>query len=67
MRNDTYVDTVLQAVNLGEDTDTVAGLAGGIAGILYGEDQIPQEWTKVLARRKDILDLAGRFSKSLLY
>jgi ADP-ribosyl-[dinitrogen reductase] hydrolase len=65
MRNDNYRDTVLQAVNLGEDTDTVAGLAGGLAGMIYGKEKIPAEWLRVLARKDDILDLAQRFSKTL--
>ena len=30
-----YRDCVLEAVNLGEDTDTVAAIAGGLAGALY--------------------------------
>ena len=66
MRNDNYRDTVLQAVNLGEDTDTVAALAGGLAGIIYGRDQIPEEWTGVLARKEDILDLSRRFSNGVI-
>jgi ADP-ribosylglycohydrolase len=65
MQNDNYKDTVLQAVNLGEDTDTVAALSGGLAGILYGMEQIPDDWIAFLARKKDILDLAARFSASL--
>ena len=65
MRNDNYRNTVLQAVNLGEDTDTVSALAGGLAGIIYGRDQIPDEWTRVLARKEDIMELAVRFSNSL--
>jgi ADP-ribosyl-[dinitrogen reductase] hydrolase len=66
MRNDNYRDTVLQAVNLGEDTDTVAALAGGLAGIIYGRDQIPEEWTAILVRKEDILELAVRFSNSVI-
>jgi ADP-ribosylglycohydrolase len=62
MRNDNFPDTVLQAVNLGEDTDTVAALAGGLAGIIYGIDQVPENWTNTLVRKEDILDLALRFS-----
>ncbi|MCX6246268.1 MAG: ADP-ribosylglycohydrolase family protein [Bacteroidetes bacterium] len=65
MRNDNYTDTVLQAVNLGEDTDTVGALTGGLAGMIYGRNQMPEEWIRVLARKEDILDLAQRFSKTL--
>ena len=39
-----YRDAVLKAVNLGEDTDTVAAICGGLAGIYYGFDDIPSEW-----------------------
>lgn len=65
MKYDNFSDTVLAAVNLGEDTDTVAALAGSLAGMIYGMEQIPEEWLEVLARKDDILDLAHRFSDSL--
>lgn len=35
-RYDTFRDTVLAAVNLGDDTDTTGAVAGGLAGIVYG-------------------------------
>lgn len=38
LNTDSYKYCVLKAVNLGEDTDTVAAVAGGLAGILYGYD-----------------------------
>ena len=48
LTTDSYKDAVLKAVNLGEDTDTVAAVAGGLAGALYGYEAIPQEWKDVL-------------------
>ena len=36
LTTDNYKDCVLKAVNLGEDTDTIAAVAGGLAGIYYG-------------------------------
>jgi ADP-ribosyl-[dinitrogen reductase] hydrolase len=50
----TYKDSILKAVNLGEDTDTVAAVAGGLAGILYGYEQIPSEWIDKLAAKEVI-------------
>ena len=50
LRSSTYSQTVLDAINLGEDTDTTACVAGGMAGVLYGEDAIPKDW---LARLRD--------------
>lgn len=55
-----YAETVLKAVNLGGDTDTTGAIAGGLAGIYYGFDSIPSEWLEILARRDDIVELAGR-------
>ena len=43
-----YRDAVLKAVNLGDDTDTVGAVAGGLAGIIYGTEGIPEEWINSL-------------------
>lgn len=50
-----YADCVLAAVNLGDDTDTTAAVAGALAGIVYGEDEIPAEWLSLL-RGKDVIE-----------
>ena len=62
LRHDTYAATVLAAVNLGEDTDTTAAVAGGLAGLYYGESGFPDEWLETLVRRADIEDLAARLA-----
>lgn len=64
-KEDNYKSTVLRAVNLGNDTDTVAAIAGGLAGILYGYESIPQEWIDVIAHKKDILNLCDRLELKL--
>lgn len=59
-----YRDCVLEAVNLGGDTDTIAAVAGGLAGIIYGcggEKGIPDEWIAQIARKDWIFDLCERF------
>ncbi len=57
-----YREAVLKAVNLGEDTDTTAAVTGGLAGLLYGWNTIPEHWLHQLARRNDIEDLAERLA-----
>ena len=52
---DNYKEAVLKAVNLGDDTDTVAAVAGGLAGIMYGMEGIPAEWIDAL-RGKEVID-----------
>ena len=51
INTNTYKDCVLKAVNLGDDTDTVAAIAGGLAGLYYGYESIPVEWLDVIKRR----------------
>ena len=62
---DSYKECVLKAVNLGEDTDTVAAVAGGLAGALYGLDAIPTEWLDTLIKREYIEELCEKFCAAL--
>ncbi len=55
LQTDNYQNAVLKAVNLGDDTDTVGAVTGGLAGILYGYSGIPGEWIDVL-RKKELID-----------
>ncbi|MBU3113920.1 ADP-ribosylglycohydrolase family protein [Clostridium lacusfryxellense] len=55
-----YKECVLLAVNLGEDTDTVAAVAGGLAGLYYGYESIPKEWLAVIGRRDYIESLSNQ-------
>ncbi len=46
--NNSYEETVKAAISLGDDTDTTACIAGGIAGLKFGFEAIPQRWTENL-------------------
>lgn len=66
LKTDSYRECVLTAVNLGGDTDTIAAVAGGLAGILYGvggEKGIPEEWIEQIAKRDEIKQLCERFAQ----
>jgi ADP-ribosylglycohydrolase len=58
-----YTESVLKAVNLGEDTDTTAAITGGLAGLYHGFENIPDDWIKALAKTAEIEDLCVRFEK----
>ena len=60
MTTDSFAECVLKAVNLGDDTDTVAAVAGGLAGALYGLDGIPQDWLDKLKWREWIEEMCER-------
>jgi ADP-ribosylglycohydrolase len=62
LKNNNYKDTVLAAVNLGNDTDTIAAIAGGLAGILYGFESIPSNWINDLQKKEEIMALADKFT-----
>ncbi len=50
---DSYEKVVKKAISFGNDTDTTACIAGGIAGIKFGIEGIPQKWRDNL-RGKEI-------------
>ena len=67
LNTENYRDCTLLAVNLGEDTDTTAAIAGGVAGLLYGVEGIPTGWLEKLARREWIEGLCDRFAENLTF
>ena len=63
LNKNNYRDTVLSIINLGHDTDTSAAIVGGLAGIYYGTDKIPQNWINTLARKDDIIELGNKLNE----
>lgn len=71
-RAERFEDAVIAAIDLGGDTDTVAAVAGGLAGAIWGADAIPERWTtplhghlttatgRVTYRHRDLVDLTHR-------
>ncbi|MEH2320101.1 ADP-ribosylglycohydrolase family protein [Nostoc sp.] len=65
LNSSSYSEAVLKAINLGGDTDTTAAVTGGLAGIYYGVENIPQKWMNQIARKQDIIYLAERFTRAV--
>ena len=57
-----YAECVERAISYGHDTDTTAAIAGGLAGIVYGVDGIPNEWLHALRGRTIVEDIAARLA-----
>lgn len=57
VNSSSYEEVILKAVNLGDDTDTVAAITGGLAGLYYGYDNIPDKWKSKLQKREWIESL----------
>lgn len=56
-----YEEAVLKAVNLGEDTDTVAAVTGSMAGAIWG---VPEKWKSAIKNKELIEEVFERFVDS---
>lgn len=65
LNSKSYEEAVLKAVNLGDDTDTTGAITGGLAGIYYGVESIPQKWINALINLELIEDLCKKFANTL--
>ncbi len=58
LNTNSYKECTLKAVNLGNDTDTVSAIAGGLAGLYYGYENIPEDWVACIPKKEWIIELA---------
>jgi len=63
LKNDNFEATALCAVNLGKDTDTVAAIACGLAGLYYGYQNIPEVWLDKIQQRENIEKLCEKMNE----
>jgi len=59
-RADSFEAVVVEAVNLGGDSDTLGAVAGQFAGAIFGASAIPQRWLTTLLSRERLAGLANR-------
>lgn len=65
LNTDNYESAVEQAVNLGNDTDTIGAITGGINGIIYGKKAIPQRWLTKLKKKEYLENLSKQFTNTI--
>jgi ADP-ribosyl-[dinitrogen reductase] hydrolase len=53
-------NSIVAAVNLGQDADTTGAVTGALAGARWGMRAIPQRWLDVLLPREELTELADR-------
>ncbi len=61
-----FSEAVLNAVNLGDDADSVAAVAGQLAGARYGLSEIPSRWLSMLAKKEKLDSIANRLCADVL-
>ncbi len=64
LKSESYKEAIIGAINLGEDTDTVGAVTGGLAGIVFTYDYIPEEWKDKIIRKEYLLDIFEEFSEN---
>lgn len=65
LKTKNYEDAVKMAVNFGYDTDTNAAITGSVAGAMYGINQIPERWIKVLKKKDELITVGEQFMKCI--
>lgn len=55
-----FEETLVQAIRYGDDTDTTAAIAGGLAGIRFGWEGIPVAWRRGMRGRDEVTPLVDR-------
>jgi ADP-ribosylglycohydrolase len=61
-RGTSYEDVIKKAIQYGNDTDTTACIAGGLAGIIYGYKGLPPRWLATLRGKELIQPIADRIA-----
>ncbi len=59
----TFEDAVCEAANLGGDSDTIAAITGGMAGVYYGYGAIPERWKEKILIKDRLVSIAERMIK----
>jgi ADP-ribosylglycohydrolase len=59
------VDVLRNAIEAGGDTDTIASMAGQVAGAWLGASQIPRKVIESLPNKPDIGRIAAEFAKTV--
>lgn len=62
---ESYEEGLLKAVNLGGDTDTIGAIAGGLAALHYGYNNIPAAWRKTIIKGEQIIALCELVEEKL--
>lgn len=64
INNDYVEDIICEAVNLYGNPDTIGAIAGGIAGVYYGYNAIPDRWKNKIIVKDRLINFAEMFNAS---
>lgn len=64
LQSENYKEAIIGAINLGDDTSSIAALTGCLAGIVTDYNLFPEEWKDAILRREYLLDIFEEFSEN---
>jgi ADP-ribosyl-[dinitrogen reductase] hydrolase len=59
---DSIEQGIVEAVNLGGDTDTIGAVTGAVVGARFGASPLPERWLSVLDRADELRETAERLA-----
>ena len=65
LHTDNFKDAIINAVDLGKDTDTIGAIVGSLAGIIYNYDEIPEKWLNNTKKIEQIQVMAEEYAKTI--
>ena len=63
INNNSYDKCVIEAINLGNDSDTIGALVGGLSGIYYGN--LPSKWLDSIIKKDYLLQLSNDYYNAI--
>lgn len=66
LNTDNFIHSIIGAINLGGDTSTIGALTGGMSGIIYGYEYIPEQWLKKLKKLDNLETITKAYEQLLL-
>jgi ADP-ribosyl-[dinitrogen reductase] hydrolase len=60
LQSASFSEVVQRAANRGGDSDTIGAIAGGLAGIYYGYEQLPRQYAEAILVRGQLVEMADR-------
>lgn len=58
----TFEDAVCEAVNLCGDADTIGAITGGLAGVYYGIESVPDRWKDKILVKEKLIEISNCIS-----
>ncbi len=65
LKTENYSQSLIGAVSLGNDTDTIAALTGAITGIIYTYEDIPLKWKDKILKKDYLIEYCKEFERIL--